>query len=91
MAVDPEPVIQTLSLDEMSQHACINTSQHKSFSFSTFASSSIFAKPRQKKVKKKSVNMQKYNYKFKVRIVTTNNLYISKEYQTLLLVNAKGT
>lgn len=59
MAVDPEPVVQTgLGLDETIQHPCL-AGQHKSFSFSTFASSSIFAKPRQRKVKKKPVNIQK--------------------------------
>ena len=62
MAVDPEPVVQAgLELDEANsqQHLCL-AGQQKSFSFSTFASSSIFAKPRQRKVKKKPVNIQKY-------------------------------
>lgn len=59
MAVDPEPVIQTgLVLEETIQHPCL-AGQAKTFSFSTFASSSIFAKPRQRKVKKKPVNVQK--------------------------------
>lgn len=59
MAVDPEPVIQTgMGLDEATSTLCL-PAQHKSFSFSTFASSSIFAKPRQRKVKKKPVNVQK--------------------------------
>ncbi len=60
MAVDPEPVIQTgLGLDEASSQTLCLTGQQKSFSFSTFASSSIFAKPRQRKVKKKPINIQK--------------------------------
>ncbi|XP_046463290.1 G patch domain-containing protein 2-like isoform X2 [Daphnia pulex] len=61
MAVDPEPVVQAgLELDEANsqQNLCL-AGQQKSFSFSTFASSSIFAKPRQRKVKKKPVNVQK--------------------------------
>lgn len=61
MAVDPEPVVHVgLELDEAnSQQNPSLVGQQKSFSFSTFASSSIFAKPRQRKVKKKPVNVQK--------------------------------
>lgn len=68
MAVDPEPVVQAgLELDEANsqQNLCL-AGQQKSFSFSTFASSSIFAKPRQRKVKKKPVNVQKYVILYKL-------------------------
>lgn len=67
MAVDPEPVVHVgLELDEAnSQQNLSLVGQQKSFSFSTFASSSIFAKPRQRKVKKKPVNVQKYYSSYK--------------------------
>ena len=72
MAVDPEPHQQMHHL-EMEDGAGLNCpamannntcTQHPAgFSFSTFASSSIFAKPRMKKGKKgRPVTIQKYKF-----------------------------
>lgn len=74
MAVDPEPVMiqqqqhQGASLD-IEDSSCNNNNtispatgviHPAGFSFSTFASSSIFAKPRQRKAnRKKPINIQK--------------------------------
>lgn len=60
MAVDPEPSQQNAAEIGVAQEWPIMSSPQKGFSFSTFASSSIFAKPRQKKTRKKPVDIQKY-------------------------------
>jgi hypothetical protein len=64
MAVDPDPALMVMDIagtDTQERSSVI--SPQKAFSFSTFASSSIFAKPRpQRKTKKKPINVQKYDW-----------------------------
>jgi len=62
MAVDPEPSPQSEINESGDRPLSSGLSQQKTFSFSTFASSSIFAKPRQRKIKKKAITINKYSY-----------------------------
>ena len=60
MAVDPEPPPQLEVAESGDRPLSSVLMQQKTFSFSTFASSSIFAKPRQRKIKKKAITINKY-------------------------------
>ena len=59
MAVDPEPP-QAQIVENGENQLTLHPTQN-GFSFSTFASSSIFAKPRQRKIKKKAIRINKYS------------------------------
>lgn len=59
MAVDPEPPVQIDMTESGDSQLSSVLSQQKTFSFSSFASSSIFAKPRQRKIKKKATTINK--------------------------------
>lgn len=60
MAVDPEPLHQMLPAVDARSAGDLLMDDGKAFhTFSSFASTSLFAKPRQRKVKRKPVNVQK--------------------------------
>ena len=90
MAVDPEPPVQIDMTESGDSQLSSVLSQQKTFSFSSFASSSIFAKPRQRKIKKKATTINKYaRHRVLIAELHLINICRVSDYQMSRLVSAK--